>query len=318
MAKRLVTVGDLVVDLLLDVRLPVAADAHQMSPTLLLEPGGACSTILAARNLGLAVAPLGTVGADFQGRMLVDIMRGAGVDTSALLIPENSTTTTVVALADKKRGGHVFLGNYGEGTAITLTEAAGDQLERANAIFIPGYSLVEARLAPLIDALLSFMATSEIPLCVDVGPFMGQMEQGRINEVLRITDVLLLTEDEVPFVAQGKREITACRAMLERFPNLLIVLKLAEAGCQIMARDIDLHCPGFPVEVVDSIGAGDGFAAAFIWARLRGYAAADCGKIANAMGAASVMKAGAGRNVPTCREVQDILDIYETGLDLTC
>ena len=50
----LVTVGDLVLDLQLEARLPVAADAHQMSPSLLLEPGGACTTLLTARNLGLA------------------------------------------------------------------------------------------------------------------------------------------------------------------------------------------------------------------------------------------------------------------------
>ena len=103
MPNRLLTVGDLVVDILLDVRLPVNADDHQMSPTLLLEPGGACSTILAARNLGMDVAALGAVGADFQGRMLREIMAGAGVDISALQAPAGSTTTTVIALAGPGR-----------------------------------------------------------------------------------------------------------------------------------------------------------------------------------------------------------------------
>ena len=53
MRKRLVTVGDLVFDFLLNVQLPVLADAHQDSPILELEPGGACTTLLAARNMGL-------------------------------------------------------------------------------------------------------------------------------------------------------------------------------------------------------------------------------------------------------------------------
>ena len=318
MTKGLVTVGDLVVDVLLDVRLPIAADDHQMSPTLLLEPGGACSTILAARNLGLHVAALGTVGDDFQGRMLLDIMRDAGVDTSALLVPPGSTTTTVIALADKRRGGHVFLGNYGQGPEIALTGASRDQLARADAIFIPGYSLVEQRLRPLIGGVLDFVDGSSTPLYVDVGPFMGQLEREQVERVLRLTDVLLLTEDEVPFVSAGEAGIKACRGLLDRYPSMLIVLKLAEKGCQIMASEIDIRCRGFSVTVADTIGAGDAYAAAFIWSQLQGYALEECGTIANAMGAASVTKAGAGRQAPTRNEIQTLLDKHNAGLELSC
>ncbi|MCY4072266.1 MAG: carbohydrate kinase family protein [Chloroflexi bacterium] len=318
MTKRLVTVGDLVVDLLLDVRLPVTASDHQMSPTLLLEPGGACSTILAARNLGLEVAALGAVGADFQGRMLLDIMVEAGVDASALLTPARSTTTTVIALADQKRGGHVFLGNYGRGPDIALTNAAREQLKRADVVFIPGYSLVEERLGPLIDGVLDFVSYSPTPLYVDVGPFMAQLERVKAERVLGLTDVLLLTEDEIPFVSDGETGIKACRRLLRRYPSLLIVLKLAETGCRILGPEIDIRCPGFPVAVIDTIGAGDVYAAAFIWSRTQGYALAECGTIANAMGAASVTKAAAGRGAPTCSEVQALLDKHKTGLQLPC
>lgn len=318
MTKVLVTVGDLVVDLLLNVRLPATSDDHQMSPTLLLEPGGACSTILAARNLGLDVAALGAVGADFQGRMLLDIMAGAGVDTSALLAPAGSTTTTVVALADQEGGGHVFLGNYGKGPDIALTDAAHAQLQRADVVFVPGYSLVEERLRPLIDGVLEFVNASPTPLYVDVGPFMSQVTRAMVERVLGLTDVLLLTEDEIPFVSDGETGISACRRLLHRYPSLLIVLKLAETGCRIMAPEIDIRCPGFPVAVVDTIGAGDVYAAAFIWSRAQGYALKDCGTIANAMGAASVTKAGAGRGAPTFSEVQALLDKHKTGLQLSC
>lgn len=318
MVKRLVTVGDLVVDLLLDVRLPVAADEHQMSPTLLLEPGGACSTILAARNLGLHVAALGAVGADFQGGMLLDILAEAGVDTSGLLMPAGSTTTTVVALADRQRGGHVFLGNYGEGPDIPLTDAARNQLRHADVLFIPGYSLVEGRLRPLVDGVLAVVNDSPTPLYVDVGPFMAQLERIKLERVLALTDVLLLTEDEIPFVSDGESGIKACRRLLDRYPSLLIVLKLGESGCQIMTSEIDMRCPGFPATVVDTIGAGDAFAAAFIWSRAQGYALVDCGTIANAMGAASVTRAGAGRWAPTCSEIQALLDKHKTGLQLLC
>ncbi len=318
MAKTLVTVGDLVLDLQLEVRLPVEADAHQMSPSLLLEPGGACTTLLAARNFGLDAVALGTVGADFQGRMLLEFLDEAGVDISALVIPPGSSTTTVIALSDTDRREHVFLGHYGVSPPIQLTDAALRQLEDADAVFIAGYTLVEARLNPLVEGVLDFMASSATPLYVDVGPFLGQLEQAGVARILAAADVLILTDDEVRFVATGENEIAACRRLLRAYPDLFIVLKRGANGSHLLGRGLDCACPGFAVPVVDTIGAGDAFAAAFIWAELQEYSPQECGAIGNATGAASVMKAGAGRNAPKRAEAQAILDQHNTGLNLLC
>ena len=318
MAKRLVTVGDLVLDLLLDVQLPVVTDAHQLSPDMQLEPGGACTTLLAARNLGLAAVPLGTVGDDFQGRMLLEMLAEAGIDVSALVRHPQSTTTTVVALSDRRQSAHVFLGCYGDSPPITLTPAARSQLELADAVFIAGYTMVEQRLEPLVDDVLNFMETSAAPLYIDVGPFLGQLEQAGVERVLAAADVLMLTDDEIRFVTVGESDIDACRRLLDANPALRIVLKRGADGCHLLARDLDLTCPGFAVPVIDTIGAGDAFAAAYIWAELSGYSPAECGTIGNAMGAASVRKLGAGRKVPTREELQIMLDEQVTGIKLSC
>ena len=317
MIKRLVTVGDLVIDLLLQARLPVVTDGHQTSPSLLIEPGGACTTLLAARELGLEAIPLGTVGDDFQGRMLLDIMAEADIDISMVIVPAGSSTTTVISLSDPVQPAHVFLGHYGEGPPIEFTAAAACRLERADAVFIAGYTLVEERLSPLVAGVLRFMESSAAPLYVDVGPFLGQLEQADVEEVLRAADVLILTDDEIRFVTAGEGDIDACRRLLEVYPDLRIVLKRGAAGCHLLGRGVDMACPGFRAEVVDTIGAGDAFAAAYIWAELQGYSSAECGTIGNAMGAASVAKAGAGRNAPTRAAAQRILDIYRTGIRLT-
>ena len=151
-----------------------------------------------------------------------------------------------------------------------------------------------------------------------MGPFLGQLEQARVEAVLNVADVVMMTDEEIQFVAAGESDIDACRRLLERYPHLLIVVKLGKAGCHLLARDLDLTCPGFTVDVVDTIGAGDAFDAAFIWAQLHGYSPAGCGTIANAMGAAQVARAGAGRNVPTCADLQFILDANKTGINLSC
>jgi sugar/nucleoside kinase (ribokinase family) len=318
MAKRIVSVGDLVVDLVLEVQLPVAIDQHQMSRSLQIEPGGATNTIIAARHMGLDVAVLGTVGADFQGQMLKEVLHQERVDTSALVITPDSTTSTVIALTDSQQDGHVFLGHYGEGDLISMTATAQTILFQSDAVFMPGYTLIEERLQPLIEGVLANLATNNILFYFDVGPFLGRLSHERVKDILRITDVLLLTEDEVPFVTQGKTGVDACTNLLGDYPNLLIVLKSGEAGCQIISQQTNIMCHGYKVDVVDTIGAGDSFAGAFMWAHLNGMSLADCGKIANAMGAASVQKTGGGRNTPTCKEVQEVLNTNHVGINLPC
>ncbi len=316
MPKRLVTVGDLVVDLLLEARLPLLADAHQTSPSLMIEPGGACTTLYAARNLGMEAAALGTVGADLPGRMLLQLLAAGGIDTAAVLIPPGSSSTTVIALSDRQRPAHVFLGYYGKSVPIPFTAAAARQLEAADAVFIAGYSLIETRLEPLVAGVLAALTGAATPLYVDVGPFLGQLQQAGVERVLNAADTLILTDDEIRFVAAGESDIAACRRLACAYPQLRIVLKRGAAGCHLLGRGLDLALPGFPAAVVDTIGAGDAFAAAYIWAEVNGYSPADCGTISNAMGAASVSKAGAGRNVPTRAEIQQLLDEQKTGIAL--
>ncbi len=318
-SKRLVTVGDVVLDILLETRLPLRADAHAMTPTMLIEPGGAATTCLAARELGLETAMLGALGDDPHGRLLLDMLSAAGIDASALSIPPGSTTTTVIALSDPQNPAHVFLGNYGDSPPIPLTAAAIRQLQRADVVYISGYSLVEQRLTPLVEGVLEFMERSATPLYIDVGPFLGQVDAAGVDRVLRAADVLLLTDDEIRFVAAAESDVAACRRLLADYPDLRIVLKRGAAGCHLLSRGLDVACPGFPVaKIVDTIGAGDAFAGAFIWAEFAGYPPADCGAIGNAMGAASVTLTGAGRNLPTSAAVQRILTENHTGIKLTC
>lgn len=305
MAKQIVTVGDLVVDIVLDVRLPAQIDQHQMSPTLSFEPGGATSTIFSARNMGLEVITLGTVGDDFQGKMLKQIMDEAGVDTSPLVIPQNSTTTTVVALTDREQSGHVFLGHYGQGDVIDMTSYAKSFLLKADAVFMPGYTTVEERLQPLVNSVFDLIRKHQRRFYFDVGPFLGELSQAQVASILETVDVLLLTEDEVPFVTNGNLHIAE---LLTAYPDMIIVLKQGATGCQILTQSQTIVCKGFQVEVVDTIGAGDAFAGAFMWAHLNGYSLKECGLIANAMGAVTVQKMGAGRKVPTRAEVQAMLN----------
>ena len=64
------------------------------------------------------------------------------------------------------------------------------------------------------------------------------------------------------------------------------------------------HVPAFPVEAVDTTGAGDVFRGAFIYAMLQGHQPADVLRYANAAAGLSCTRLGAMNGVPTMEEVQ--------------
>jgi sugar/nucleoside kinase (ribokinase family) len=76
-----------------------------------------------------------------------------------------------------------------------------------------------------------------------------------------------------------------------------------------LIRDEGKLCrvPPFAVRAVDTTGAGDAFATAFLQARLRGWPRAEAALAANAAGAAATGTAGAGENMPTLRQIAHIM-----------
>ena len=156
-----------------------------------------------------------------------------------------------------------------------------------------------------------------LPVYLDVGPFMAAVPADLVAHITAQADVILMTEDEVALVCEGDTGDEAYARLLARGPHTLIV-KQGASGCVIVTPDGQTRVPGYPAEVVDTIGAGDCFAGAFLAGRLNGLDLVDAAKLANAMGAATVQKAGAGSNAPTCAEVMDILARAGERLDFPC
>ena len=157
--------------------------------------------------------------------------------------------------------------------------------------FLGGW--VDDGIGRVVDTLLSFPA---IVLAIGV---TGALGIGLTNGMVAIGIVFS------PLLARLVRAQT-------------LIVKQGASGCVIVTREGQTPVPGYPAEVVDTIGAGDCFAAAFVAGRLRGLTLVDAARLANAMGAATVQKAGAGRNAPTCAEVMDVLARAGERLDFPC
>ncbi|MDQ3225182.1 MAG: PfkB family carbohydrate kinase, partial [Chloroflexota bacterium] len=87
-------------------------------------------------------------------------------------------------------------------------------------------------------------------------------------------------------------------------------------GCLVATVGEMLRVPGFSVEVVDTVGAGDSFAPAFIAGWIRGGSLRDSATLANAMGALTVTQRGAGTRIPPRDRLLDMLAPHPAALAL--
>jgi sugar/nucleoside kinase (ribokinase family) len=87
-----------------------------------------------------------------------------------------------------------------------------------------------------------------------------------------------------------------------------VILKRGRAGCVIGTGDALFSVPAFSVEVQDTTGAGDSFAAGFIAGRLSGLSWRSSGVLANALGGLAASVFGAGVSLPGRVEVIEFLE----------
>lgn len=312
--RRVVSLGDLVMDIITPVKLPILPFQHQEASEFRPEPGGGCNFIIAALRLGLRVTALGAVGDDAYGAELIAILRAEGADMSAVWVAPGSNTATVLDLIDLDTHQHVFIGHKANGAPTPYSVGADQAIRAADALFFQGYTLLETQLVEFVDEVLQRARDYGKLIFFDSGPTVAYTTRERLAFALAHSDIVLMTEDEISVTAPGLSGEAAFEALFAQGVKVLVI-KQGAAGCTVITPDERISVPGFPVRVVDTVGAGDCFDAAFIYGMVHRLGLRDCALLANAAGAAMVQKLGGGRSAPTRTEVEALLRAH-TSLEL--
>ncbi|MCU0513554.1 MAG: carbohydrate kinase family protein [Anaerolineae bacterium] len=317
MTVHVISLGDLVVDLIAPVTLPILPFQHQEARGVTPEPGGSGNFMIAGVRMGMKVSSIGAVGDDLFGQFLLNVLRSEGVNTAGITVVPGSRSTLVLDLVDAATQQHTFIGSPAVGDPVPYTDTVEQLLTSAGALFLQGYTLHERQIADLVPQVLARARALGLPVYFDVGPTVRHLPFERVQHTMRQSDILMMTEDELPLAADG-RTGAAAYAFLLSLGARLLVIKQGAQGCLLVQPQQQEQVPGFPVPVVDTIGAGDCFDAAFIYGQQRGFSLRDSARLANAMGAASVQKSGSGRNAPTCAELLAVLRQFKVEVDFSC
>ncbi|MCM2390852.1 carbohydrate kinase family protein [Streptomyces albipurpureus] len=227
-------------------------------PTLLPRLGGGpYNTAVALGRLGARAIFCSRISTDRFGDALLAGVRAAGVDTSLVVRGPEPTTLAVATLGADGSAGYGF---YAEGTADRLFELPPPLPDGVRAVAFGTCSLVLEPGASAYEALLRREAGRGLLTLLDPNVRPGLIPdpdayRRRFAGWLPQVSVLKLSEDDARWlggVPQGP---------------LAVVLTRGAAGLSVRTREgVEVSVPAVPVDVVDTIGAGDTVNAALLHA----------------------------------------------------
>lgn len=295
--------GNLVIDIL--VR-PV--DQFPWGTTTLVDSieqhlgGNGASTSYTLGKLETSVRLIGMVGHDAFGDLAVSRLAGAGVDT-AWIAQSSAPTATTVVLVDSS-GNRMFLHRLGaSGEAFAEPVEFTPKVTRGMSHFHLASVFGLPRLRPHTADLLRRAREAGLATSVDTQwDTLGRWMED-LAPCLPYTDLLFMNEDEARMLT-GASDPARAAEVMQGHGARTVVLKLSARGCAVIGPGVAIECPAFDVPVVDTTGAGDCFAGAFLAALLRGRSYADAAKFANATGALVIQQLGAVEGVRAFDETE--------------
>jgi 5-dehydro-2-deoxygluconokinase len=279
--------------------------------------GGSPTNIaVGAQRLGLQTAVLTAVGEDPVGDFILHFLKQEGVETKFILRkPGTRTSAVVLGIEPPDKFPLVYYRDNCADNQLSIDDVLKTPIQDCRIFEFSGTGLSRepSRSANVFAAEQARAAGATVILDLDFRP--NQWHDARafgvvVRSVLPTVDIVLGTEDECKAVTledpaqvnvahsqiSGARVTgdvnLAVQTMQRRGPKLVVV-KRGERGATLFEAGKPLRdVPGFPVEVYNVLGAGDAFAAGFIYGLVKGWDYYKAARMGNADGAVVVTRHG--------------------------
>lgn len=285
----IVIAGELNLDLILyglPAEMPTEREllAHGFRVTL-----GSSSAIVAhnASSLGARISLTTLVGTDDFGRIALERLEAAGVDTSHAT-QHTSVATGVTILLPHGEERHI-LTYPGTISEMTVANLDFDALTQGRHFHLSSLYLQRGLHAGLPD-LLRRLKQAGLTISLDTNDDPEDIWGAPLLDLLPYIDLFLPSESEICRMAGASDLDNAIRTFSEKVPT--IVVKRGRHGARVHHGGQDTDVAPLNVLPVDTIGAGDSFDAGFLRAYLLSKDIVTCARAGNIAGALSTQAAG--------------------------
>ncbi len=269
-------------------------------------PGGkGCNQAMAVVRLGDAPIFISKIGDDLLGRQLLETLNAEGLDTDHLIIGDE-VQTGIAMIAVDERGENII--TVVGGANMTLSRS--DLHKKQSYLRDCEYLLLQLECPVVtIDCAIKYAREGSAKVILDPAP---------VADIVVMRDLLALTHIVTPNQSEclaltGIEPIdadtawAACRKLHEMGPET-VVIKMGASGAFYSSAGQHAMVPGFTVDTIDTVGAGDCFNAGLVTALQNGQDIKAAVRFGCACGALSTTRNGAAQAAP---QLEDVLALLE-------
>jgi sulfofructose kinase len=262
-------------------------------------PGGQIATaVTVCARLGCKGRYIGSFGDDELGELARDSLVREGIDVSGSRTVAGATNQVAVVLVDARSGERTVLWHRHPALTMPPDAIAPEMMTSGRLLIVDCHETAAATRAA------GFARGAGIPTIIDV-----ENVRPGIEDLLARIDAIIAAE-RFPSALTGYDEPGRALEALEReFHAPLVCVTLGSEGSLARSGGCEIRTPAFPVDCIDSTGAGDAFRGGFAAACLRAPDGSleDALTYANAVAALNCRALGARGGLPTAGEVAQLL-----------
>lgn len=272
-----------------------------MGPGVEISGGSAANTMVGVASFGGRAAFIGKVADDELGRIFRHDIRAAGVtyDTPPAEVGPPTARCLILVTPDGERTMSTFLGVSPE---LDHGEVAPDLIAGARITYLEGYLFdrPEAKAAFRQAAGIAAAAGRQVALTLSDAFCVDRHRDEFLALIRSGVDILFANESEITSLYQTKTFDEAARQAAK--DTKLAILTRSAKGSVILAGGTEVRVPAAPVaKVVDTTGAGDLYAAGFLYGLAGGRDLEVCGQLGSLAAAEVISHVGARPELPLQR-----------------
>ncbi len=284
-------------------------------------------------NIAVALARLGSnatlltaVGNDKVGEFIVNFLNKENVNTHCIPVINSARSSAVVlGIEPPNRFPLVYYRDNAADSQVTIDDVQNSNIQDYKILLINGTALnIEpSRSSTFFATEVAFKNNVDVVLDLDfradqwhdyrafgltVRAILPKVKIaiGTEEEILAATlydSSQVVIKDQQISAPEIKGDVDASIRQLVSYGIETLLVKRGEDGVSISKKDGSrTDVPGFPVEVLNVLGAGDAFAGGFLYGYLRGWDLYKACRMGNASGAQVVTKKGCANFMPTLEE----------------
>lgn len=299
----------------------ILEDGEAVVSEAMSTPGGsAANTIHGLAKLGVSTGFAGVVGDDAEGKALVEDFSSVGVDTSRIKVKAGTKTGSVLCLSDQQGRRSLYV-SPGANSQLTMDDLDLSYINQAGMLHLSSFA--DDRQFKISRKLMGQLDSS-VKVSFSPGALYATKGLKALVPMLKRTYVLFINQSEIQQLT-GKSFDTGAETCLKQGCHIVVITlgKGAAYRTAVATSYIRDTKNEYVIEPEirditsgsDTTGAGDAFAAGFLYGLLKGKGLEECGRLGNTVAQFSIAKAGARPGLPSLGELsQRYHELYQQEL----